>query len=47
VFREEVLQRAWYAVRRNNGAPGSDKLTLADVEEYGIARLLASWRSPH
>jgi RNA-directed DNA polymerase len=47
VYREDVLQRAWYAVRRNNGAPGSDKLTLAHVEEYGIARLLASWRSPH
>ena len=33
VYREDVLQRAWYAVRRNNGAPGIDKITLADVEE--------------
>ena len=40
VYREDVLQRAWHAVRRNNGAPGIDKITLADVEEYGIARLL-------
>ena len=37
---EDVLQRAWYAVRRNNGAPGIDKITLADVEEYGVTRLL-------
>ena len=39
VYREDVLQRAWYAVRRNNGAPGIDKTTLADVEEYGVSRL--------
>src|SRR5881396_2659785 len=40
VYREDVLWRAWYAVRRNNGAPGIDKTTLADVEEYGVTRLL-------
>jgi hypothetical protein len=32
--------RAWVAVRRNNGGPGIDKITLAGVEEYGIIRLL-------
>jgi RNA-directed DNA polymerase len=40
VYREDVLWRAWVAVRRNNGAPGIDKTTLADVEEYGVPRLL-------
>jgi RNA-directed DNA polymerase len=34
------LWRAWVAVRRNNGAPGIDKTTLGQVEQYGIARLL-------
>ena len=34
------MWRGWIAVRRNNGAPGIDKSTLADVEEYGVSRLL-------
>ena len=40
VYHEDVLWRAWIAVRRNNGAPGIDKTTVADVEEYGVSRLL-------
>src|SRR5947209_10906710 len=40
IYRRDVLWRAWVAVRRNNGAPGIDRTTLADVEEYGVARLL-------
>jgi RNA-directed DNA polymerase len=40
ILRRDVLWRAWIAVRRNDGAPGIDKITLADVERYGVARLL-------
>ena len=40
VFRRDVLWRAWVAVRRNNGPPGIDRTTLAEVEECGVARLL-------
>jgi group II intron reverse transcriptase/maturase len=40
VLRRDVLWRAWAAVRRNNGAPGIDAITLADVEEYGVSRFL-------
>jgi group II intron reverse transcriptase/maturase len=40
ILRRDVLWRAWIAVRRNDGAPGIDKTTLADVEQYGVARLL-------
>jgi len=34
ISRSDVLWRAWAEVRRNNGAPGTDKITLAQVEEY-------------
>jgi RNA-directed DNA polymerase len=40
IRRGDVLWRAWAAVRRNNGAPGTGKITLAAVEEYGVTRLL-------
>ena len=45
ISRSDVLWRAWVAVRRNNGAPGIDKITLAAVEEYGIDRLLGELAS--
>jgi RNA-directed DNA polymerase len=40
VFRRDVLWRAWAMVRKNDGAPGTGKITLDAVEEYGIERLL-------
>ena len=40
VFRRDVLWRAWVMVSRNQGAPGIGKITLADVEQYGVTRLL-------
>ena len=40
VHRRDVLERAWELVRRNRGAAGIDQQTIADVEEYGVDRLL-------
>jgi retron-type reverse transcriptase len=40
VHRRDVLERGWFQVRRNYGAPGIDRRTIADVEEYGVSRLL-------
>ena len=40
VHRRDVLERAWFNVRRNRGAAGIDQITIADVERYGVSRLL-------
>ena len=40
VHRRDLLERAWELVRRNRGAAGIDQVTIADVEHYGVARLL-------
>ncbi|MGW3473575.1 reverse transcriptase domain-containing protein, partial [Saccharopolyspora sp. NPDC000995] len=40
VFRRDVLWCAWVGVHRNDGAPGFDNTTLADVKQYGVTRLL-------
>jgi len=40
IFRADVLDEAWRRVRSNRGAAGVDRLTLADVEAYGVERLL-------
>jgi group II intron reverse transcriptase/maturase len=40
VLRRDVLERAWESVRANRGAAGIDQTTIADVEQYGVDRLL-------
>jgi group II intron reverse transcriptase/maturase len=35
-----MLREAWKTVRANGGAPGVDKLTIANVEEYGVETYL-------
>ncbi|MGN6176546.1 MAG: group II intron reverse transcriptase/maturase, partial [Streptosporangiaceae bacterium] len=40
VYRRDVLERAWELVRANKGAAGIDRQTIADVQQYGISRLL-------
>ncbi|MEK7388750.1 MAG: group II intron reverse transcriptase/maturase [Elusimicrobiota bacterium] len=44
ICRSDVLQEAWKRVRSNRGAAGVDEMTLADVEAYGVERVLNELR---
>ena len=40
VYRKDVLRRAWLEVRANQGAPGVDAITIADIEAAGVEDFL-------
>ena len=40
IHRSDVLLEAWKRVRKNRGAAGVDRLTLTEVEAYGVERML-------
>ena len=44
IARPDVLARAWQQVRDNRGAAGIDGQTIAEVETYGVARMLDELR---
>jgi len=41
VHRRDILRRAWLEVRANQGAPGIDAITIADIEVAGVEAFLA------
>ena len=40
IWRGDVLQEAWRGVRSNRGSAGVDGETLAEIEQYGVERML-------
>jgi hypothetical protein len=40
IWRADVLSEAWKRVRKNRGAAGVDRQTLAAVEAYAVERML-------
>jgi group II intron reverse transcriptase/maturase len=40
IWRDDVLWEAWRRVKRNRGAAGVDRETLAAVEQYGVERMV-------
>ena len=44
IWRGDILQKAWERVRSNNGAAGIDGVSLAMIEQRGVAQFLTEVR---
>jgi RNA-directed DNA polymerase len=44
IHRRDVLRRAWRVVRENRGAPGVDRITIAQIEANGVEAFLDELR---
>lgn len=44
IYRKDTLEAAWKRVRKNDGAPGVDKVSIEQVEERGVEDFLENIR---
>jgi RNA-directed DNA polymerase len=40
VWRSDILDRAWFEVAKNGGAPGVDGVSIESIEEAGVSQFL-------
>ncbi len=40
LYREDILYEAWKRVKANDGSAGIDKQTIAEIEDYGVERIV-------
>jgi len=40
IYRKDVLWSAWCIVQRNDGGPGIDQQSIAEIEQFGAIRLI-------
>ena len=40
IYRKDILEESWKRVKTNGGAGGIDKVSIADVKQYGEEKLL-------
>jgi retron-type reverse transcriptase len=40
VYREDILEKAWEQVKRNNGVGGIDEISIQDIKAYGEEKFL-------
>jgi len=40
VYRKDFLNKAWVKVKSNNGSAGIDNITMKEVEDYGVGKLI-------
>lgn len=40
IYREDILQKAWKQVKTKGGSAGVDKISIEEIETYGVNRFL-------
>ena len=44
LYREDILQEAWKKVKTNKGSAGIDRITIVEIEAYGVDEIIQEIR---